>query len=92
MSGLEALSYLDDIAHGRKMDYDPHELKKIIENELLILHDIKMHFAGVVADLYFPCLSIRIYQTLGFKNFDEKKFLNFINEKYDKINDKIKEN
>lgn len=31
--GLEALCYLGDIAHGRKMNLDPHELKLIIENE-----------------------------------------------------------
>ena len=31
---LEALCYLDDIAHGRKMKYDPHELKLLIEKEL----------------------------------------------------------
>ena len=30
----EALCYLDDIAHGRKMEYDPHVLKKIVEKHL----------------------------------------------------------
>ena len=30
----EALCYLDDIAHGRKMEYDPHVLKRIVENGL----------------------------------------------------------
>ena len=34
MEGLEALCYLDDIAHGRKMEFDPHELKNIVEKEL----------------------------------------------------------
>ena len=38
---LEALCYLDDIAHGRKMDYDAHELKLIIEKELKALEIIK---------------------------------------------------
>lgn len=31
---LEALCYLDDIAHGRKMEYDAHELKLLIEEAL----------------------------------------------------------
>ena len=34
LTPLEALSYLDDIAHGRKMEYDPHVLKKIVEKGL----------------------------------------------------------
>ena len=38
---LEALCYLDDIAHGRKMDLDPHELKLIIEKALKALEIIK---------------------------------------------------
>jgi len=41
MKGLEALSYLDDIAHGRKMRLDPHELKLIVEKELKALEIIK---------------------------------------------------
>lgn len=39
--GLEALCYLDDIAHGRKMRLDPHELKLIVEKELQALEIIK---------------------------------------------------
>lgn len=39
--GLQALCYLDDIAHGRKMSLDPHELKLIIEKELKALAIIK---------------------------------------------------
>lgn len=39
--GLEALCYLDDIAHGRKMKLDAHELKLIIEKELNALEIIK---------------------------------------------------
>ena len=38
---LEALCYLDDIAHGRKMDLDPHELKLIIEKDLKALEIIR---------------------------------------------------
>ena len=30
----EALSYLDDIAHGRKMEFDPHVLYRIVKREL----------------------------------------------------------
>ena len=30
----EALSYLDDIAHGRKMKFDPHVLYCIVKNAL----------------------------------------------------------
>ena len=41
MKSLEALYYLDDIAHGRKMIYDPHELEQIIEKELKTLEIIK---------------------------------------------------
>ena len=41
MKGLEALDYLDDIAHGRKMPYDAHELKLIIEKELKALRIIE---------------------------------------------------
>ena len=41
MTSLEALYYLDDIAHGRKMIYDPHELEQIIEKELKALEIIR---------------------------------------------------
>ena len=41
IKALEALCYLDDIAHGRKMSLDPHELKLIIEKELKALEIIK---------------------------------------------------
>lgn len=34
MKTKEALQYLDDIAHGRKMELDPHELKEIIAKDL----------------------------------------------------------
>lgn len=42
--GLEALCYLDDIAHGRKMSLDSHELKLIIEKELKALEIIKRKY------------------------------------------------
>ena len=41
MKSIEALEYLDDIAHGRIMDYDPHELKLIVEKDLEILELLK---------------------------------------------------
>lgn len=41
IKGLEALCYLDDIAHGRKMKLDAHELKLIVEKELKALEIIK---------------------------------------------------
>ena len=34
LTPLQALDYLDDIAHGRKMSLDPHELKLTIEAAL----------------------------------------------------------
>ena len=46
--GLEALCYLDDIAHGRKMDLDPHELKLIIEKELKALEIILKYFDNMM--------------------------------------------
>lgn len=34
LTAQEALSYLDDIAHGRKMEFDPHVLYRIVKREL----------------------------------------------------------
>lgn len=48
MKALEALSYLDDIAHGRKMDYDPHELKLLVEKELKALEIISRRKVNVL--------------------------------------------
>ena len=47
MKSLEALNYLDDIAHGRKMDYDPHELKLLVEKELKALKIINKKAVNV---------------------------------------------
>lgn len=41
MTSKEALWYLDDIAHGRKIEYDAHELKCIVEKDLEVLEIIK---------------------------------------------------
>lgn len=41
LKALDALCYLDDIAHGRKMKLDPHELKLIVEKALKALEIIK---------------------------------------------------
>ena len=55
---LEALCYLDDIAHGRKMSLDPHELKLIIEKSLKALNIIK----GKRVDIYLLILAINLYE------------------------------
>ena len=34
LTAIEALNYLDDIAHGRKMEYDPHLLFNIVKKHL----------------------------------------------------------
>ena len=34
LTALEALNYLDDIAHGRKMEFDPHVLFNIVKKHL----------------------------------------------------------
>jgi len=41
---LVALDYLEDMAYGRKMRYDPHELKIRIEKQLLAFELIKKCF------------------------------------------------
>lgn len=41
IKALEALRYLDDIAHGRKMSLDPHKLELIVEKELKALDIIR---------------------------------------------------
>lgn len=41
MDSLKALGYLDDIAHGRKMEFDAHELKLIVEKDIKALNIIK---------------------------------------------------
>ena len=47
MKSIEALQYLDDIAHGRIMEYDPHELKLIVEKDLEILELIKYKIVNI---------------------------------------------
>lgn len=47
---LQALCYLDDIAHGRKMNLDPHELKLIIEKELNALESFKKYLDYLITD------------------------------------------
>lgn len=53
MKGLEALCYLDDIAHGRKMSLDPHELKLVIEKELKALDLIKEKKINVPVIMFY---------------------------------------
>lgn len=43
MTSLQALSYLDDIAHGRKMIYDAHSLALQIAQDLEVLEIIKKY-------------------------------------------------
>lgn len=38
--GFQALELLDDIAHGREVGYDPHELKVIVESSMKHLNEI----------------------------------------------------
>ena len=58
--GLEALQYLDDIAHGRKMDLDAHELKLIVEKELKALEIIKKYNIRPSDFIYHT--SYKVYQ------------------------------
>ena len=41
MNSLEALNYLEDIAYGRKMKYEPHDLKLIVKKSLEIFDLVK---------------------------------------------------
>lgn len=71
MKSLEALYYLDDIAHGRKMNHDPHELEQIIEKELKALEIIKNKEINIHALL------------LHLKRFDSPDGYNvFVGDKY----------
>ena len=54
LTPLEALCYLDDIAHGRKMKYDAHELKLFIEEQLRALEIIKEKVFPLVYFEYLP--------------------------------------
>jgi len=81
LSPLEALEYLDDIAHGRKMKYDPHELKKIVE-KALEYHQIKVVFF----DLTMPILlNFKVKNSLDLRRrlkaleiIIEHKLLNYV--------------
>ena len=85
LSCTEALEYLDDIAHGRKMSYDPHELKLVVEkglnNSILIISiydsfcysECKFIEKGKVYDL---TTSIRFCEDVGIltiPNYDTKQ-------------------
>lgn len=43
---FEALGYLDDMAHGRKMNLDPHELKISIEEEIERLQQVEAMYVN----------------------------------------------
>lgn len=56
MTSKRALEYLNDIAHGRKMNYDAHDLKKIIEKDLEALEILKKWvIVEETDDDFFPC-------------------------------------
>lgn len=74
--GLEALCYLDDIAHGRKMSLDPHELKLIVEKELKALEIIKVK--GIDIDI------LKYHKDLEHYNFAIRgRFEHLTKEEYD---------
>lgn len=50
LTPLQALEYLDDIAHGRKMKYDAHELKCIVENALINYSVYKQDYERVMKE------------------------------------------
>lgn len=52
MKSKEALCYLDDIAHGRKMDLDAHELKVIVQKDLELLEIIKNKFCVQIIESF----------------------------------------
>ena len=66
MKALEALAYLDDIAHGRKMDYDPHELKLLVEKELKALEIIKKKQVDI--GLFLESLSVWHMPSINYYN------------------------
>ena len=55
---LEALCYLDDIAHGRKMSLDPHDLTLIIEKELKALEIIRNKLIDIQDVILFDTYSM----------------------------------
>ena len=52
MTSFQALAYLDDIAHGREMDLDPHELKLFVGKYLKAL-DFLIGFQHITEDDFF---------------------------------------
>ena len=68
MNSLEALNYLEDIAYGRKMEYDPHDLKLIVKKSLEIFDLVK-------STCYIECCDINmsIYINNTCSIFSDKK-------------------
>ena len=60
MKSIEALVYLDDIAHGRIMDYDAHELKLIVEKDLEVLAILKKYLGYNIFIIYLSASDIDI--------------------------------
>ena len=85
---LQALDYLEDIAHGRKMGFDPHELKLLIETTLKDYQEL----------LDKPCVLIGRNQgytkaliDMISKNYKEIKITNLVDENKVKAFEIIKE-
>ena len=84
MSPLEALCYLDDIAHGRKMILNPHDLKLIIEKSIKALEIIKEKEVNVFILLHSGDL-----ETYNDMAEDNRKLTQ---EEYDSLNEVLKWN
>ena len=65
LTSEEALGYLNDIAHGRKMDLDAQDLKEIVAKDLEVLRIIKRRNINVE--------DLRIFNT--FSSFNQRRSL-----------------
>lgn len=95
---LKALEYLDDMAHGRKMDYNPHELKCVIEKALKRLEFLEMadrsftfffggREAGKTAFTMSICNRLNALETIILKkvSFTELDFVDWKLEDYNRF-------
>ena len=71
---LESLCYLDDIAHGRKMNLDPHELKLIVEKDLKVLNILKNKLVNILAIIHFNKLETYNIACVKGRELTEKEF------------------
>lgn len=77
LTPLEALDYLEDIAYGRKMEFNAHELKLLIETELKNYQEL----------LEKPCVLVgrdrgytKAIIDMISKNYKEIKITNIVDE------------